>query len=87
MRTRNCMYLSFLPSSYVCVCWGFARMVLFAVSLVKCSNFFIFIPLAIDADTDMARVYDLEIDTQYVPLSIYSLAVDYPDVGVQVTNI
>ncbi|CAN0119730.1 unnamed protein product, partial [Pylaiella littoralis] len=33
--------------------------------------------------TDMARVYDLEIDTQYVPLSIYSLAVDYPDVGVQ----
>lgn len=39
----------------------------------------------IDADLDMARIYDLEIDTQFLPLSIYTLAVDYPDVRVQVT--
>lgn len=39
-----------------------------------------------DADTAMARKYELEIDTQYLPLAIYTLDVDYPDAGVQVTN-
>lgn len=34
----------------------------------------------------MARVYELEIDTQYLPLAIYTLGVDYTDVGVQVGN-
>eukprot|EP00752_Nemacystus_decipiens_P003669 g3381.t1 len=33
--------------------------------------------------TDMARTYELEIDTQYLPLSIYTLGVDYTDVSVQ----
>ncbi|CAM9765761.1 unnamed protein product, partial [Scytosiphon promiscuus] len=33
--------------------------------------------------TEMAREYDLEIDTQYLPLAIYTLDVDYPDAGVQ----
>lgn len=37
-----------------------------------------------DADTAMARVYELEIDTQYLPLSIYTFDVDYTDVSVQV---
>lgn len=39
-----------------------------------------------NADTAMARVYELEIDTQYLPLSIYTLGVDYTDVSVQVGN-
>lgn len=37
-----------------------------------------------NADTEMAREYELEIDTQYLPLSIYTLDVDYTDVSVQV---
>ncbi|CAM9351148.1 unnamed protein product, partial [Laminaria digitata] len=34
--------------------------------------------------TELAREYELEIDTQYVPLGIYTLDVDYPAVDVQV---
>lgn len=34
----------------------------------------------------MARLYELEIDTQYLPLSIYTLGVDYTDARVQVGN-
>ncbi|CBN79522.1 similar to Patched domain-containing protein 3 [Ectocarpus siliculosus] len=33
--------------------------------------------------TDLAREYELEIDTQFIPLSVYTLEVDYPDVAVQ----
>eukprot|EP00903_Cladosiphon_okamuranus_P010290 g9741.t1 len=33
--------------------------------------------------TDMARAYELEIDTQYLPLSMYTLGVDYTDISVQ----
>ncbi|CAM9372874.1 unnamed protein product, partial [Hapterophycus canaliculatus] len=32
---------------------------------------------------EMAREYDLEIDTQYLPLGVYTLDVDYPRIGVQ----
>lgn len=39
-----------------------------------------------DADTELARVHELEIDTQFLPLSIYTLGVDYTDVSVQVGN-
>lgn len=35
-------------------------------------------------DTELAREYELELDTQYVPLGVYTLDVDYPDVAVQV---
>lgn len=31
-------------------------------------------------------MYELEIDGQYLPLSIYTQGVDYPDVTVQVTH-
>lgn len=34
----------------------------------------------------MAREYELEVDTQYLPLGIFTLDVDYPDAGVQVTT-
>lgn len=33
--------------------------------------------------TELAREYEVEISTQYVPLGIYTLDVDYPDVAVQ----
>ena len=35
-------------------------------------------------DTNLAREYELEIDTQYLPLDIYTLEADYTDVTVQV---
>ena len=31
----------------------------------------------------MARVYDLDVDAQFIPLNIYTRTVDYPDVEVQ----
>ncbi|CAM9122089.1 unnamed protein product, partial [Laminaria digitata] len=33
--------------------------------------------------TELARVYELEVDTQYLELGIVTLGVDYPDVSVQ----
>ncbi|CAN0269125.1 unnamed protein product, partial [Ascophyllum nodosum] len=33
--------------------------------------------------TNLAREYDLDIDSQFIPVGVYSLEVDYPDVGVQ----
>lgn len=35
-------------------------------------------------DTELARVYELEVDTQYLELGIVTQEVDYPDVDVQV---
>lgn len=32
---------------------------------------------------DVAKTYELEVDTQFVPLNIYTRAVDYPDIAVQ----
>lgn len=44
-------------------------------------------PLAMfSADTEVARKYEVELDSQFVPLGIYTREVDYPDVGVQVRN-
>ena len=37
-------------------------------------------------DTNLAREYELEIDTQYLPLDIYTLEADYTDVNVQVNG-
>lgn len=39
------------------------------------------------SDSDLAREYELEIDTQFIPLSIYTLELDYPDVAVQVSAV
>ena len=37
-----------------------------------------------DADTTLAREYDLEISSQFVPLGVYTLEVDYTNIDVQV---
>ena len=37
-------------------------------------------------DTEIAEKYELEIDTEYVSLDIYTRAVDYPDPAVQVSG-
>lgn len=36
------------------------------------------------ADLNVARYYEIGIDTQYVPLNVYTRDVDYADVEVQV---
>lgn len=38
----------------------------------------------VESDTELARVYELEIETQYIPVNVYTREVDYPDVAVQV---
>lgn len=38
------------------------------------------------ADSSLAREYELEFDSQYIPLNIYTREVDYPDVQVQVSR-
>lgn len=43
-------------------------------------------PRIVCSDTNLAREYELEIDTQFVPLNIYTRVVDYPDVEVQVRD-
>lgn len=37
-------------------------------------------------DTELARTYELAINSQFVPLGIYTLGVDYTDVDVQVNG-
>ena len=37
-------------------------------------------------DTELARDYDLDIESQYVSLGVFSLEVDHTDVGVQVNG-
>ena len=40
--------------------------------------------MPLHADTTLAREYDLEISSQFVPLGVYTQEVDYTDVDVQV---
>lgn len=37
-------------------------------------------------DANVARLYELEVDSQYATLGIYTRAVDYPDVSIQVSG-
>lgn len=37
-------------------------------------------------DTELSRVYELEHDTQFLPLGIYTPDVDYTDTAVQVCS-
>lgn len=37
-------------------------------------------------DANVARTYELEVDSQYVTLGIYTRAVDYPDAPIQVSR-
>lgn len=41
---------------------------------------------ACNVDMEVSREYDLQIDTQFVPLGVYTREVDYLDVSVQVGN-
>ena len=40
----------------------------------------------VSSDTELAREYELEIDSQFVPLGVYTREVDYTDVDVQVNG-
>ena len=40
----------------------------------------------VSSDTELARDYELAIDSQFVPLGIYTREVDYTDIDVQVND-
>ena len=43
--------------------------------------------VALTVDSDVARAYELEVDSQYVQLRIYTQEVDYQDITVQVRSV
>lgn len=43
--------------------------------------------LELDADSEVAREYEMDIDSQFVPLRVYTLDVDYTAVDVQVMRL
>lgn len=45
-----------------------------------------FVVDAVSSDTELARDYELAIDSQFVPLGIYTREVDYTDIDVQVNG-